>query len=222
MKAGLINNIGNLNNLIVCYLGVDKGTINNLNIKNQLDISQKSIVITSIGFDINVKGFDILAKAVSLLKKNESLSDFKVIIIGLNDDENNKFNTLIKSLNIEDQFISVGIRNDVDDFLSISDIYVQPSRTEAISLSIMEAMLYGNVIIGAAVGGIPEVCINEYNGLLFEKENVVQLSSILEKLLLNKTLRSIYSSNSIKLSYKFNRMNSVQNLISEYNNLLRQ
>ena len=82
--------------------------------------------------------------------------------------------------------------------------------------------IYGNVIIGAAVGGIPEVCINEYNGLLFEKENVVQLSSILEKLLLNKTLRSIYSSNSIKLSYKFNRMNSVQNLISEYNNLLRQ
>lgn len=222
VKAGLINKIGNLNNLIVCYLGVDKGTINNFDIKNQLDISQKSIVITSIGFDINVKGFDILAKAVSLLKKNESLPDFKVIIIGLNDDENNKFKSLIKGLNIEDKFISVGIRNDVDDFLSISDIYVQSSRTEAISLSIMEAMLYGNVIIGAAVGGIPEVCINEYNGLLFEKENVVQLNSILEKLLLNKTLRSIYSSNSIKLSYKFNRMNSVQNLISEYNNLLRK
>lgn len=35
VKAGLINKIGNLNNLIVCYLGVDKGTINNFDIKNQ-------------------------------------------------------------------------------------------------------------------------------------------------------------------------------------------
>ena len=53
----------------------------------------------------------------------------------------------------------LALRNDIDDFLYFTDIYVQASRTEALPLSIMEALLYGIPIIGADVGGISEICI---------------------------------------------------------------
>ena len=142
-----------------------------------------------------------------------------VLIIGLSKLEENRFNEILRRLDLSERFISVGIRDDVDDFLNITDIYLQPSRTEAISLSIMEAMQYGLPIIAANVGGIPEVCVNGKNGLLFEKDNVQALTMHLHRLVCDSEQRRSLGRMSLELSQKFNLSDSVVRLIKIYSNL---
>lgn len=223
VQEKLIAKIGNSKKFIVSYLGVSKGKVLNPNLKEDLNISDNTLVLTSIGFNIDVKGFDILAKAIKLIKegKNEKLPSFKIIIIGLNESENIRFQAILKEQDIVNDFISAGIRNDVDDFLAFTDIYLQPSRTEAISLSIMEALMYGIPIIASKVGGVPEVCVNLYNGLLVEKEDPVQLSQVIRKLLMNEKLRKYLGDNSLIHANKFQLNLNADRLILLYQNLIK-
>lgn len=221
VQEKLIAKIGNSKKFIVSYLGVSKGKILNPNLKKDLKIPANTLILTSIGFDVNVKGFDILAKAVKLVKEENTLPPFKIIIIGLNESENLKFQTFLKEQEVTNDFISAGIRNDVDDFLAFTDIYLQPSRTEAISLSIMEALMYGIPIIASKVGGVPEVCVNQYNGLLVEKENPTQLAQAIKELLITKELRENLGKNSLLHANKFKLNLNVDRLIMLYQNLIK-
>ena len=220
VRDSMIKKIGNNGHFIIHYLGVAKGKISNYNLRNELAISEDKLVITSIGFDIDVKGFDLLAQAISILKRENSLPPFKVIVIGLCESEHEKFQKIVEELQVKDDFISVGIRNDIDDFLYFTDIYVQASRTEALPLSIMEALLYGIPIIGANVGGISEICIQGRNGELFGKGDCKQLAIAIHTLLSNKDLRVMYGQKSLEIGEKFSRTNSVRELITYYKKIL--
>lgn len=221
VQEKLIAKIGNSKKFIVSYLGVSKGKVLNPNLKKDLNIPTNTLILTSIGFNIDIKGFDILAKAVKLIKEGYTLPPFKIIIIGLNESENLKFKTILKEQEVTNDFISVGIRNDVNDFLTFTDIYLQPSRTEALSLSIMEALMYGIPIIGSKVGGIPEACIDQYNGLLVEKENPTQLAQAIKELLMNKELCRNLGNNSLTHADKFKLDINVNKLIMLYKNLIK-
>ena len=55
---------------------------------------------------------------------------------------------------------------DKTEILNLSDVYILPSYTEGLPMSILEAMSYKMVIISTPVGGIPEVVKNGVNGYL--------------------------------------------------------
>jgi len=222
VQKNLIAKIGNSKKFIVSYLGVSKSKIFNLDLKKKLNISADTLVLTSIGFDIDVKGFDVLAQAIRLVKEEKNLPYFKIIIIGLNEYENLKFQSILKEQGVVNYFISVGIRNDIDDFLAFTDIYLQPSRTEAISLSIMEALMYGIPIIGSKVGGIPEVCVDQYNGLLVERESPEQLAQAIKKLLMNDELRKKMGKKSLSHANNFKLDLNVDKLIILYQSLIKK
>lgn len=220
VKQGLINKIGDNKHYIVHYWGVSKRNIKNYQLRTELGIPSDENVVTSIGFDIDVKGFDLLVQAVSYLK--DKRLRFKIVIIGLCKEENCKLQHLLHYYNVEDYILSVGIRNDVDDFLYFTDIYIQASRTEAISLSIMEALQYGIPIIGTNIGGVPEVCISGHNGFLFEKGDPKGLANVLCQLLEDRKLRTRFGTKSLMLAKKYNRENSVKTLKDIYEHLMRK
>ena len=58
--------------------------------------------------------------------------------------------------------------------------------------SIMESQERGTVVIGARIGGIPELILDEENGLLFESGNADNLAEIIMKLWNNKPLLEKY------------------------------
>ena len=221
VRNGLISKVGYNKKFVVSYLGVEKGNIVNKNLRTSLNLSLKDKIITSIGWDIDIKGFDVLVKAISSLKAKCIVPSFKVIVIGLSTEEDSKFQTIIRQHGVEELFLSVGIRDDIDDFLAISDIYVQPSRTEAISLSIMEALNHGLPIIGTHVGGIPEVCIDGENGFLVEKCDYLKLADCIKMLLSDINLCKSMGDRSLKLSKKFDLKIQVGKLIHIYENVLK-
>ena len=67
------------------------------------------------------------------------------------------------------KIMSLGIRNDINDILNISDIYLQPSRTEGLSLSIMEALNYSLPVIGTRVGAFLKSYMREKTDIFLKK-----------------------------------------------------
>lgn len=216
VKDGLEKSIGKSSKNEVLYLGVKKRPIKNYNLRNDLSISESDIVITCIGFSISIKGLDTLIQSIKLLKDKGLANNIKVLIVGVSGSENEKLLNLAEEANIQNNIISLGIRNDIDDILNISNIYTQPSRTEAISLSIMEALNYALPVVATNVGGIPEVVEDRVNGFLCEKENAKDLSEKLELLITNTTLRKQFGEESISIAKKFSLEKSVEKLNDYY------
>lgn len=160
-------------------------------IRKELGINNEQIVITCTAFHSPIKGVDLLLQAYSeIIKKYPNCI---LLQIGKNPEEHTrKLRLLSEKLGIIDKMRWLGLQNDVPYFLCGTDIYVQPSRTEALGLAVVEAFSAGLPVITSAVGGLPELVKNEYNGLLFPKDNVQELVKCLERLILNKTLRMTF------------------------------
>jgi glycosyltransferase involved in cell wall biosynthesis len=74
-------------------------------------------------------------------------------------------------------------RNDVADLLSLSDIFVMPSRWEGLPMAVLEAMVAGKAIVASAIAGIPEAIIDGREGLLVPPGEPAALADALEILL---------------------------------------
>ena len=71
----------------------------------------------------------------------------------------------------------------VADWLNAIDIFVLPSRSEALSNSLMEAMACGCAAVASRVGGNPELIEHGRRGLLFKPQDVEDLAAQLAFLL---------------------------------------
>jgi GT2 family glycosyltransferase len=71
---------------------------------------------------------------------------------------------------------------EVRKLLTFCDVFVLPSRDEALPISLLEAIAFGKAVIATRVGGVPEVIENGRNGLLVENEDVAGLAASIEKL----------------------------------------
>ena len=74
-----------------------------------------------------------------------------------------------------------------------ADITVIPTTaSEGTSLSCLEAMACGNAIVASDIGGLPNLIIHRYNGLLI-KPSATELRHAIEALIEDEHLRAVYS-----------------------------
>ncbi|MBE6215074.1 MAG: glycosyltransferase family 4 protein [Bacteroidales bacterium] len=135
------------------YLGVAKPITQNKGIsKNELDIDDNHTVLSSVLFSNYIKGPDVLIRAMA------NLDNCILILVGLDDSAyTDSLYKLAEEIKVIDKIRWIGITDNVLQYISLSDIYVQPSRTEALSLSACEALSLGKPVVGSNVGGLPEV-----------------------------------------------------------------
>ena len=80
-------------------------------------------------------------------------------------------------------------RADIADALSRSDIHVTPSRwDEPCALTLLEGMASGQVVVGSATGGTPELL--DEGGLLFPRDDTQALADVLDGLIRDRGARS--------------------------------
>jgi glycosyltransferase involved in cell wall biosynthesis len=70
------------------------------------------------------------------------------------------------------------------------DVFVLPSRSEALSNALMEAMACGCAVIASRVGGNPELVQHQRTGLLFDDGDVAGLAASIRSLVDSPSLRS--------------------------------
>lgn len=76
------------------------------------------------------------------------------------------------------------------------DIAVVPTiGSEGTSFSLLEAMSAGNAVVCTAVGGMTNIILNDYNGLMVKPNSVEALKNSLEKLIKDPALRATLAKN---------------------------
>ena len=105
--------------------------------------------------------------------------------------------------------------------LRVIDIFVLPSRSEALSNSLLEAMACGCCPVASRVGGNIELIRHGENGMLFDAGNVDQLSGILNVLVEQSELRRQLAVKARSVAEQFSIAASARRMEAIYTELIR-
>lgn len=111
---------------------------------------------------------------------------------------------LEKMVNQNKNVKNVGFQKDkaLQELIAKARFSIYPSEWyENCPFSIMESQMYGTPVIGAAIGGIPELIQAGVNGELFESGNANELEATIRKLWENREELQQYSENCKKIQY---------------------
>ncbi len=120
------------------------------------------------------KDFGTLLRAVALARAE--VPEFRLTIVG-DGAERASLEQLTDELGLRDVVTFLGERRDIPELLSQASFFVSSSKTEGISLTLLEAMAVGLPILTTRVGGNPEVVQEGVTGRLVEPLNPDALAS---------------------------------------------
>lgn len=131
-----------------------------------------------VGQLIELKGVDVLLRALA------QVEDVELLLVYQDATLEATFRALAADLNLGDRVQFLGIRSaaQLADLYRQVDLFVLPSRSEALPSVISEAMLSGLPVVASAVGGIPEQ-VGEY-GRLVPTDDVDRLATALRSTIL--------------------------------------
>lgn len=143
-------------------------------------------IIGSVGNIRPVKGFDRMVEvAIRLCKR---YPDVYFVHAGEGADRG-LLEDLCKTAGIENQFKFLGNQECIPELLSLLDVYMQPSRSEGFSNSILEAMASELPVVATRVGGNLEIVDHLITGYLVEPDNVSDMVDCMEHLVNDEKLR---------------------------------
>jgi glycosyltransferase involved in cell wall biosynthesis len=132
------------------------------------------------------KGLDLLLRAWSDVVQVEPAA--KLLIIG-DGDQRDYLQNLTRQLNNTSSVTFTGAVQDTAPYLQACNIYVQPSFTEGLPISMLEAMACGLPVLATAVGGVSDLIQDHQNGLLIPPHDIDCLRTGLIDLISKSTLR---------------------------------
>ena len=144
------------------------------------------VVIGAVGRLVDVKDHAGFIDAVQLLRDRGRR--VHAVIVGegpLRPD----LQARIDRLGLQDTVRLLGHRADVETVFAGLDIFVQPSKSEGMSNTILEAMASGLPVVATHVGGADEMVVDGETGLLVPPGAPRELADALDRFLSNETLR---------------------------------
>lgn len=138
-----------------------------------------------------IKGLEFLIRAAKNIPNKES---WVILIFGTGQEEE-KLRSLIKELNLENNVILGGFLKNGSSYLKAFDVFILPSLSEAMPLSIIEAGQAEIAVIATEVGGIREIIEHRKTGLLIQPHDSTEIQNAVETLLGNENLATELANN---------------------------
>ena len=146
-------------------------------VRRQLRLKGGEFLAGIVGEVVQRKGHLYLFKALSEIVKH--VPNFKLVMLGrFHQDEAyvKRLRGIIKREKLFCRVKWLGLRSNIQDFMSAFDLLIVPSVEEPLGLVALEAHAAGTPVVAAQTGGLPEIVHHEENGLLFESRNPHQLA----------------------------------------------
>lgn len=134
-----------------------------------------------------VKGVRYFIESIPEIIKSAGIPVFFVIV---GDGTLRKeLESLAASLEINHRVLFAGMKDNVSDYMSAMDIYIQPSVNEGMGKTIVQAMSLWKPVVASNVQGIPDLVINNITGLLVPPKNPEAIAHAVTKLIRDPQLQ---------------------------------
>lgn len=157
-------------------------------LRESLGIAADDPTIGIVAHILPHKGFDDLVQALPLIVRR--IPRVRCLVVG--EAPRKKYLDhlldLAKRLSVGDRLVWAGTQEDVPRFLAAMDLFVLPSHTEGLPLTILEAMAAGRPVVGTAVGGIPEAVRHGETGFVVPPRDPRRLAEAVIDVLANPAL----------------------------------
>ena len=162
-----------------------------------------SITIGLIGaLYAKYKGIDTAIDAIKILKEKVTI-EIKLMVLGGGDPKPWQLKADSVGLSKHIEFCgTVPSGNAVSEWLDMIDLYIQPSLTEGLPRSLIEAMSRGCPSIGSTAGGIPELL---ESNLLHKPKDAEQLARLLYNFIQNKDLQLQQAIRNFQFAKRYNK-----------------
>ncbi len=126
-------------------------------LSKEFNLTKNTPILLYVGSGFRRKGVEEFLQITSKLENK----NIKAFVVG-KEKNINYYKQLSKDLNINNRVVFTGPRGDVDDFYTISDIFLFPTHYEPFSNVVLEAMSFNNVVFTTKQNGAHEVLNDEY------------------------------------------------------------
>lgn len=210
LGESLINNYDLLYNNHTEVVIIPNGIVINKKLPNSI-FQDQTINILFLSNLIESKGYLDLLEAINILVNERGFHNIKCFFCGIfldssdnhyfknKEDANLFFFDYINDNNLSNNIIYKGLVTGIEkhDILTKSDIFILPTyySTEAQPLSILEALSYGKIVIATPHRAIPDMIIDNYNGLIIDFKSPKSIVDAVIKIIQNKNLQEKLSFN---------------------------
>ncbi|WP_224981909.1 glycosyltransferase [Geomonas agri] len=158
--------------------------------KRELDLQRFKYVIGGCAVLRKQKGITYLLQAMpEIIKEVPSVC----CVIGGHGTEREALEALVSELGIEEHVRFIGPRDDVEKILPIYDVFVLPSESEGLPLSLLEAMAAKRCIVATSVGAVPKALEDGRCGILVPPKDSEAISAAVVHLLKSPEDRNRFS-----------------------------
>jgi glycosyltransferase involved in cell wall biosynthesis len=162
-------------------------------VRDMLHLPEGTLVISVIANLIAYKGHRDLIAALALIKDRlaapGSPLSWRLLVIGRDDGVGGELKAQAQASGFAGNVMWLGERNDVEDLLAASDIFVLPSHQEGFSNALLEAMAAGLAVIATSVGGNCDAVVENETGVLVPARDPDALGAAISSLAVDPDLR---------------------------------
>ena len=146
-----------------------------------------------------VKRIEDVIKVFCIVSKQ---IDSKLLLIG-DGPERTNIEILAKELCVYEKITFLGKQEQIEEILSVCDLFLLTSETESFGLAALEAMACEVPVISSNAGGIPEVNEHGYSGYLSNVGDVEDMGKNALKILENEATLKKFKSNALTKALTF-------------------
>ena len=172
------------------------------NLSKEFPIKHGQPILLYVGNGLKRKGVEEFLSIVSRLKTK----DLKAFIVG-NDKKIKYFKSLSRQLNIHNQVTFTGPRLDVNDFYTISDVFLFPTHYDPFSNVVLEAMNFNNAIFTTNSNGASEILDKKF---IMENPSDYSIISSIDNLFADKSALDEVKNDNRRTCEKFSIKNNLQ------------
>ncbi len=158
-----------------------------------------------------------VADVIQIFNKVNHSIPSRLLLVGDGPDRYN-IERLCRSLKICNRVVTLGKIRDAANIIRLSDMFLLPSETESFGLAALEAMSVGVPVISSNTGGIPEVNVHNFSGMLSNVGDVDEMAGNAIAILTdNKTLKQ-FKLNALTQAKKFD----IRKILPAYEDIYRR
>jgi glycosyltransferase involved in cell wall biosynthesis len=195
------------------------GTGTRERLRREWEVGGGAVLAIAIGRFAPVKNYEGMLRALAAARRTAPALHLAILGTGAGEEA---ARALAVELGVDGAVRFLGFRRDVADCLRAADLFVNASHTEALPVSLLEAMAAGLPTVAPRVGGIPDALGDPPAGLLVPPGDTAALGAALARLTNDLAERAALGALARRHASRFSLETFVTNYCAVYDAVLER